>query len=210
MPKITFMGAGSTVFAKNVLGDSMLTPALAESTIALYDIDAKRLEESYLMLTSINNTYGSKARIEKDQIAVLGLGLCGYGEGEEISAFLEEMAKAMPYDHLCTMLGKKMPLTPDEAEKLTEGREALGRFRDKLFEYNPEKAEHRLNCFYFREYLDILEFIQTALLEKAENTPEEETKKKVDSLFQLTHRKEAVMPAILSARAITKFFQWLV
>ena len=50
MPKITFMGAGSTVFAKNVLGDSMVTPALAESTIALYDIDPQRLEESYLML----------------------------------------------------------------------------------------------------------------------------------------------------------------
>ena len=43
MPKITFMGAGSTVFAKNVLGDSMMTPALAESTIALYDIDACRI-----------------------------------------------------------------------------------------------------------------------------------------------------------------------
>ena len=64
MPKITFMGAGSTVFAKNVLGDSMLTPALAESTIALYDIDAKRLEESYLMLSDINCNIGNKARIE--------------------------------------------------------------------------------------------------------------------------------------------------
>ena len=30
MPKITFMGAGSTVFAKNVLGDSMLCDALCE------------------------------------------------------------------------------------------------------------------------------------------------------------------------------------
>ena len=47
MPKITFMGAGSTVFAKNVLGDSMVTPALENSVIALYDIDAQRLEESY-------------------------------------------------------------------------------------------------------------------------------------------------------------------
>ncbi len=65
MPKITFMGAGSTVFAKNVLGDSMLTPSLAESTIALYDIDAQRLEESYLMLTAINSNVGNKARIEK-------------------------------------------------------------------------------------------------------------------------------------------------
>ena len=65
MPKITFMGAGSTVFAKNVLGDSMVTPALAESTIALYDIDAQRLDESYLMLTAINSNLGNKARIEK-------------------------------------------------------------------------------------------------------------------------------------------------
>ena len=65
MPKITFMGAGSTVFAKNVLGDSMMTPALAESVIALYDIDATRLDESYAMLQAINRNNGSKARIEK-------------------------------------------------------------------------------------------------------------------------------------------------
>ena len=65
MPKITFMGAGSTVFAKNVLGDCMLTPALAESTIALYDIDAVRLEESAAMLEAINRNNGSKAHIEK-------------------------------------------------------------------------------------------------------------------------------------------------
>ena len=65
MPKITFMVAGSTVFAKNVLGDSMLTPSLEDSVIALYDIDPQRLEESYLMLTAINNNLGNKARIEK-------------------------------------------------------------------------------------------------------------------------------------------------
>jgi alpha-galactosidase len=64
VPKITFMGAGSTVFAKNVLGDSMLTPALAESTIALYDIDGIRLEESRSMLEAINRNLGSKAQIE--------------------------------------------------------------------------------------------------------------------------------------------------
>ena len=63
MPKITFMGAGSTVFAKNVLGDSMMTPALAESEIALYDIDPVRLRESELMLNSINNNLGNKAVI---------------------------------------------------------------------------------------------------------------------------------------------------
>ena len=65
MPKITFMGAGSTVFAKNVLGDSMMTPALEESCIALYDIDRVRLDESAAMLEAINRNGGSKARIEK-------------------------------------------------------------------------------------------------------------------------------------------------
>ena len=62
MPKITFMGAGSTVFARNVLGDCMCTPALCESEIALYDIDAERLEESHLILSAINrNTNGGRA-----------------------------------------------------------------------------------------------------------------------------------------------------
>ena len=65
MPKITFMGAGSTVFAKNVLGDCMMTPALAESEIALYDIDATRLDESARMLEAINRNNGSKAKIER-------------------------------------------------------------------------------------------------------------------------------------------------
>ena len=45
MAKITFMGAGSSVFAKNILGDAMLSPALHDAHIALYDIDAKRLRE---------------------------------------------------------------------------------------------------------------------------------------------------------------------
>ena len=54
MLKITFMGAGSTVFARNVLGDVMCTPALRQCEIALYDIDAQRLKESLQVLTVIN------------------------------------------------------------------------------------------------------------------------------------------------------------
>ena len=65
MPKITFMGAGSTVFARNVLGDCMCTPALCESEIALYDIDAERLEESYIILSAINhNTNQDRAALK--------------------------------------------------------------------------------------------------------------------------------------------------
>ena len=65
MAKITFMGAGSTVFAKNVLGDTLLSPHLCESEIALYDIDRKRLEESYLLIQKLNeNLNHSKATVK--------------------------------------------------------------------------------------------------------------------------------------------------
>ena len=53
--KITFMGAGSTVFAKNVLGDCMCSPVLRTSEFALYDIDGKRLTESELLLSALNH-----------------------------------------------------------------------------------------------------------------------------------------------------------
>ena len=62
--KITFMGAGSTIFARNVIGDCMCTPCLCESEFALYDIDKQRLEESEIILSAINrNINGGKAKI---------------------------------------------------------------------------------------------------------------------------------------------------
>jgi len=64
MPKITFMGAGSTVFAKNVLGDCILTPSLQDSEIALYDIDIQRLKDSENMLKNINNNNNGHAKIK--------------------------------------------------------------------------------------------------------------------------------------------------
>ncbi|MDF2673495.1 MAG: alpha-galactosidase [Clostridiales bacterium] len=64
MSKITFMGAGSTVFAKNVLGDCILTPALQDSEIALFDIDFERLKDSENMLNNINNNHGGHATVK--------------------------------------------------------------------------------------------------------------------------------------------------
>ncbi len=62
--KITFMGAGSTIFARNVIGDCMCTPALCESEFALYDIDEQRLKESEIILSAINrNINEGKAKI---------------------------------------------------------------------------------------------------------------------------------------------------
>lgn len=64
--KITFMGAGSTAFAKNVLGDVLLTEALRECEIALYDIDGERLDQSYLMINTLNKNIGeNKATVKK-------------------------------------------------------------------------------------------------------------------------------------------------
>ncbi len=63
--KITFLGAGSTVFVKNVLGDVLLTPTLCEELeIALYDINAERLQDSVLVVERLNEKYnGGKAKI---------------------------------------------------------------------------------------------------------------------------------------------------
>ncbi|MFS0722953.1 alpha-glucosidase/alpha-galactosidase [Paenibacillus sp. 1P07SE] len=64
MSKITFLGAGSTVFAKNVLGDCMLTPALQEFELALFDIDEQRLKDSEQMLLNLAQSSGSTCRIK--------------------------------------------------------------------------------------------------------------------------------------------------
>ena len=62
--KITFMGAGSTVFARNVIGDSMCSEALRDSVFALYDIDGDRLKESRTILEAMRSVLGGYGRIE--------------------------------------------------------------------------------------------------------------------------------------------------
>ncbi len=64
--KITFMGAGSTIFSKNVLGDTMMSDVFHDVEIALYDIDSARLEESYLLITAMNQSINQgRAKIDK-------------------------------------------------------------------------------------------------------------------------------------------------
>lgn len=64
MPKITFIGAGSTVFAKNLLGDIFTFPELANSTISLFDIDAERLRISERVARALATSMGAGPRIE--------------------------------------------------------------------------------------------------------------------------------------------------
>ncbi|MFD2117347.1 alpha-glucosidase/alpha-galactosidase [Paenibacillus yanchengensis] len=64
MSKITFIGAGSSVFAKNILGDVMQTPALQGFELALFDIDLERLKDSEQMLLNLKKTSNSTCTIK--------------------------------------------------------------------------------------------------------------------------------------------------
>ena len=64
MPKITFIGAGSTIFAKNLLGDILSFPELAGSTISLFDIDPERLRTSEVMARNLAGALAARPTIE--------------------------------------------------------------------------------------------------------------------------------------------------
>lgn len=61
--KTTFMGAGSAIFVRNVIGDCMVRESLRDGVFALYDIDEKRLKESEEILTAMNKGF-NKGRAE--------------------------------------------------------------------------------------------------------------------------------------------------
>jgi alpha-galactosidase len=63
-PKITFIGAGSAVFMKNIVGDILQRPALAGATIRLMDINPVRLEESEIIAGKLISTLGVPATVE--------------------------------------------------------------------------------------------------------------------------------------------------
>lgn len=63
MAKIAFIGAGSTVFAKHLIGDVLSFPELADAHIALMDIDAERLKTSQVVAEQVNRVLGAKATI---------------------------------------------------------------------------------------------------------------------------------------------------
>lgn len=63
--KITFLGAGSTIFSKNVLGDCMASKPLVEDglEIALYDVSPLRLSESERVIRALDKGLGAGADI---------------------------------------------------------------------------------------------------------------------------------------------------
>ncbi|WP_017798047.1 alpha-glucosidase/alpha-galactosidase [Oceanobacillus kimchii] len=67
MSKITFLGAGSTVFAKNVLGDCMTVEALQDFEFALFDINQERLQDSEMMLKNMKSNMNYTVKIKSYQ-----------------------------------------------------------------------------------------------------------------------------------------------
>ncbi len=94
MPKIAMIGAGSTVFAKNLLGDILSFPELAESHIALMDIDGERLRTSEIVANKVAQAAGARPRITATQhrrealegadYAINMIQVAGYKPGTEI------------------------------------------------------------------------------------------------------------------------------
>jgi alpha-galactosidase len=65
MPKVAFIGAGSTVFTRNLVGDLLRFGELADtSTLALMDVDPERLETSALVARAMAGAAGAGARVE--------------------------------------------------------------------------------------------------------------------------------------------------
>ncbi len=62
-PKITFIGAGSSVFMKNIVGDVLQRPALAGAEIRLMDINPQRLEESEIIAGKLIQSLGVPATV---------------------------------------------------------------------------------------------------------------------------------------------------
>jgi len=63
-PKVTFIGAGSSVFMKNIVGDLLQREALAGARIALMDINPTRLEESAIIAGKLIQTLDVPATVE--------------------------------------------------------------------------------------------------------------------------------------------------
>jgi alpha-galactosidase len=72
-PKITFIGAGSTVFMKNIIGDVLQRSALCNARISLMDIDPVRLAESEVVAKKLISSLdvGAKLTVTDNQRAAL-------------------------------------------------------------------------------------------------------------------------------------------
>lgn len=100
--KITFMGAGSTVFVRNIIGDCLCSEALRESEFALYDIDGERLNESFTILKKMQETLGGYGKLSTY------LGVENRKEALRGAAFVVNAIQVGLYDP-CTIIDFEVP-----------------------------------------------------------------------------------------------------
>ncbi len=63
MTRVAFIGAGSVVFTKNLLGDMLRLPALRDVEVALHDIDEERLAAAEQMALWVGRELGAAPRV---------------------------------------------------------------------------------------------------------------------------------------------------
>src|SRR5689334_16474115 len=115
MPKITFLGAGSTVFAQNLMGDILSFPELANSTISLHDIDTERLKTSEIVAHKVAETLGVNPKIEASTDRRKSL------EGADYAIAMFQVAGYKPGTVTDFEIPKKYGLRPTVADTLGSG-----------------------------------------------------------------------------------------
>ena len=92
-PKITFLGAGSSVFARNLLQDLFTFPELRDATISLMDIDPSRLADTEGIAHLLAEQTGSKPTIEATTDLRRALDGADYAINYKTQNYVEEVAK---------------------------------------------------------------------------------------------------------------------
>ena len=127
----------------------------------------------------------SYEEIEKDYF------ISCYGEGETIREFLHKVGDLLPRAY---MLLRTSKLTDADKVNLSDGLALVRSFRKQFKSYVPENTTHMRNCWYFEQYLEILELIFDILHQKSKGI----SKEKLDALIEvyrcLIFRKEEIMP----------------
>lgn len=138
--------------------------------------------------------YGEKdfAEIEEDYFTV------SYGEEQKVLPFLKEMSVVLPTKY---MLCKTKLLTEEDAARLQGGLDRVREFKKEFINYMPTEAVHRQNCRYFREYLELLEFVFLVMRDKALGCSEEQIEEYIEKYRHLVFRKEEIMPLYMSGRS---------
>ena len=116
MPKIALIGAGSTVFAKRLIGDILLTSDLANNVqFALHDIDTERLRTSEIVTSRIVEKLGLKTHVfaSKDRREIL--------KGADYVIFMMQVGGYKPSTIIDFEIPKKYGLRQTIADTLGVG-----------------------------------------------------------------------------------------